>query len=380
MRVLYLTNIPSPYRVEFFNELGKKCDLTVLFERDRASDRDKNWNSNQAMEFKTVFLSGKNTRADAAFCPGVIKYLSKKKYDIFVVGGYSTPTGMLAIEILRLKRIPFFLNCDGGMIKHDGFIRYKIKKHFISSASVWLSTGKKTDEYLLYYGARKNRIVHYPFTSISQKDIWSGENREKDRKNAREELGIMEDKVILAVGQFIYRKGFDLLIEMMGRMKRGQKNFEDESQNEVSVGLYLVGGKPTKEYIELMNKYSIKNVHFVDFMSKDDVRKYYISADIFVSPTREDIWGLVINEAMAAGLPVITTDQCVAGIELINDGKNGLIVESDNIDELQRTTVYLLNDGEKCKKMGKTNLKLSQSKTVEHMVIKHYSAFRKIKN
>ena len=55
-------------------------------------------------------------------------------------------------------------------------------------------------------------------------------------------------------------------------------------------------------------------------------------ADIFVHPTETDVWGLVINEAMAHGLPIITTDGCVAGLELVKNNDNGFIIPVNNID------------------------------------------------
>ena len=54
-----------------------------------------------------------------------------------------------------------------------------------------------------------------------------------------------------------------------------------------------------------------------------------MASDLFVLPTREDIWGLVINEAMSFGLPIITTRKCIAGTELITDGENGYLLEAD---------------------------------------------------
>uniref|UniRef100_UPI00255B3CC5 hypothetical protein n=1 Tax=Thomasclavelia cocleata TaxID=69824 RepID=UPI00255B3CC5 len=110
MKVLWLTNIPSPYRVDFFNELGKYCELTVLFERKKADDRV--WSVNNNENYKSVFLKGKSIGNDTALSFEVLKYLNKK-YDRVVVGGYSTSTGMLSILYLSLRHIPFYLNCDG---------------------------------------------------------------------------------------------------------------------------------------------------------------------------------------------------------------------------------------------------------------------------
>lgn len=59
------------------------------------------------------------------------------------------------------------------------------------------------------------------------------------------------------------------------------------------------------------------NIVFVEFKTKEDLIDYYRAADLFVLPTREDIWGLVVNEAMAAGTPVITTTNCGAGMEIL---------------------------------------------------------------
>ena len=78
MRVLFLTNIPAPYRVDFFNELGKECDLTVLYERSTASDRDNRWISDTNKNFKSIFLKSVNIRQDAGLSFDVIKFLNKK--------------------------------------------------------------------------------------------------------------------------------------------------------------------------------------------------------------------------------------------------------------------------------------------------------------
>ena len=74
MKILYLKNLAAPYRVDFFNELSKYCDLTVLFERKRADDRDDGWYSNN-YKFKGIFLNSKNIGNESSLSFEVLKYL-----------------------------------------------------------------------------------------------------------------------------------------------------------------------------------------------------------------------------------------------------------------------------------------------------------------
>lgn len=313
MRVLFLTNVPSPYRVDFFNTLGKLCDLTVLFETQNAKSRNVAWVAEDIVSFKAIYLKGIRIGEAEALSFAALKYLSKKKYDIIVVGMYSSPTGMLAIEYMRIKKIPFILSSDGGIKKADKGIKHWMKKHFISAATGWLSTGKVTKEYLLYYGAKEEKIYQYPFTSVKEKDILNQPLNPIEKEKYRRKIGIREKFVVLSVGQFIHRKGYDVLLKACYNLDK-------------NIGVYIVGGKATDEYLDIKKCLGLANVHFIDFMSKKELDNYYKAADVFVLPTREDIWGLVVNEAMSYGLPVVTTENCVAGIEMISNGQNGYIV------------------------------------------------------
>lgn len=363
MKILFLTNIPSPYRVDFFNALGKVCDLTVLFENHGAKSRDVSWMEDRSSCFNAIFMNGIRVGEAEAFCPEVLKYLSKKKYDHIVVGMYSSPTGMLAIEYMRLFHIPFILSSDGGMKKEDSGFRHHLKAHFIGAASAWLSTGKTTTEYLSYYGAKKDRIFQYPFTSVNETDILNIPVTDVEKKRLRQKLNMPESRIVLSVGQFIYRKGYDLLLKSC----RGL---------DFDIGIYIVGGKITEEYKRLQEEYNLTNIHFVDFMKKEQLSEFYRAADLFILPTREDIWGLVINEAMAYGLPVITTDQCVAGVEMIQDSINGKIVpvESNWKGEIEN----ILFSGN-LYEISMNNLKVSHEYSIENMAAVHAKIFKNLK-
>lgn len=365
MKILFLTNGPSPYRVDFFNELGKSTDLHVIYERKQPSDRDKSWSTKKAINFKETYLNGINVGNDSAFSFSFLKHVRDKSYDIIIVGGYSTPMGMLAIEYLKIANKPFILNADGGIIKEDSNFKYKFKKHFIGSASAWLSTGKNTTDYFMNYGGKENKIFEYPFTSIKEGDIVQSVVDENEKKELRDKLSLVEENIIISVGQFIHRKGFDVLIESMKVMPK-------------TYGVYIIGANPTEEYLKLKEDYGINNLHFVGFKTKRDLSEYYKAADLFVLPTREDIWGLVINEAMAFGLPVITTENCVAGIELIKNNENGFIIPIDNESELANKIMTIIDNRELRLNMSINNIEVMKKYTIENMALKHIEIFNNI--
>lgn len=358
-KVLFLANIPSPYRVEFFDELGKYCDLTVLYEKNRADDRE--WKYVKKANYTSVFMKGIKTGADHALCFETLTYL-KKDYDVIVVGGYSTPTGMLAIEYLKLKKIPFYLNCDGGFVRHEKKRNYVIKKHFIKSATYWLSSGAETNKYLLHYGAVATRIFHYPFTSVREADVLKESLPQEKKEALKKELGVEEEKMIVSVGQFIHRKGFDILIKTSAALGD-------------NVGVYIIGGTPTDEYLQLLQEYQVRNVHFIKFCDATTLRKYYRAAECMAFPTREDIWGLVINEALANGLPVVSSDKCIAALELVRDA--GYIVPSDEVDALYLAIQKVINNIQLQEEMSENARKRAKDYTIENMARVHMEIFEK---
>lgn len=359
MKVLFLTNIPSPYRVDFFNELGKQCELSVTFEGKKATDRNDLWMPNDVRcNFRAIFLNGIRTKEDQFFCPSIINVL-QERYDHIIVGGYSTPTSMLAIEYMRFKHIKFWIEADGGLIGKDSSIKYAIKRHFISSANGWLSSGNATKDYLVHYGARPVSVQWYPFTSVRKDEILTEPMDFQQKKLMREKLGMqVNQKIILSVGQFIFRKGFDVLLKAIPQCSK-------------EYIFYIVGEEPTEEYLQLKKHLGLENVFFAGFKKKEKLRQYYQAADLFVLPTREDIWGLVVNEAMANGLPVITTDKCIAGIELVKNGENGYIVPVDNVEMLSVKINEILSNSILCENMAWSSLKIIKNYTIEAMARRH---------
>lgn len=361
-RVLFITNYASPYRVRFFDELSQYCQVTVAFseEIEAQTHRDKSWFTRGKGNFQWVQLRKRLcTVHGEALCTDVIGLL-KEPFDHIVLCGYSFPTGVLAMAYLRSHKIPYFLEVDGGMIRQDSPLKLRVKRALVKGAAGYLSTGDSVTEYLRYYGADAEKIMWYPFSSLEAGDIWDVPASLEEKRSLRAELGILEERVVLAVGQFIHRKGLDVLLDAATLLDK-------------NVGVYMVGGEPSPEFLQKREEMGLVHVHFVGFRDKKALAKYYRAADVLAMPTREDIWGLVVNEAMACGLPVVSTNRCVAALELVAEGINGCLVPAEDAVALANGLKRVFS--EDANAMGRASLERIQPYTVENMAKTHAELF-----
>lgn len=351
-KILILTTVMAPYRVELFDEMGKIQDISVVFEQKKDSDRDSKWYQRNHVNFKRYKLKGwdkplKNIKWD------VLSLLDRLSPDEVFIYEYSTPTAMLLMLGCLVKKIPYVINCDGGFVVHNP-VKDCVKKFFIGRARAYIAGGKHAKKYLMEFGARGRNINVINFSSIHQLEIKNDLVTIREKEEIRCKLGIKEEYVVLMVGQMIYRKGIDVLLRACSKIS-----------SQCDVGVYIVGGKATGKYLSM--SHGMNNVHFCEFVDNEALRQYYASADIFVLPTRDDVWGLVVNEAMAAGLPVITTNRCVAGLELIENGENGFIVPVEDSDMLAEKIDVLIGNSRLREVMGRNNLEKIRDYTIEGM-------------
>lgn len=357
-KVIFCVNIPSPYRVDFFNELGKYCDLTVCYERRSSSERDDKWKGAGALTYNEVMLDSKPVEVDRTIGLGLCNYLRKHKSDILVFGNSFSPSGLLAIIWCRLCHREYYLESDGGFFKRARFPKNLIKR-FIRKGSVgYFETCEESLRALWEAGYPKEKIFIYPFSSVSEKDICNVSGvTEETVQGYKKSLQIPERKMVLAVGQFIHRKGFDVLIDAFSKMTTKD------------VGLYIIGGNPTEEYLIQVGSLGLKNVHFSGFKSKSELAEYYKACDVVAFPTREDIWGLITNEAMSYGKPVVATDRCNSALEMIDNGTNGYVVPVGNSDALAEKIDVVLTDG--IDKYATDCIATAHRYTIETMVAAH---------
>lgn len=361
IKILILTTIPAPYRLDYFNELGKVCDLTVLFEANSEKTRHDDWFLLNFNNFRGIFIENGLIRSGLEIYKQIFKY----PYDLYLAFEYSTRNAAIFMTSLILNKKKYLINCDGAFINAHS-LKDQIKKFFISNATACLANGDHAKKYFRHFGASEERIHLHSFSSLYQKDIKENPISMEEKNKLRKKLNIDCEKLAIAVGRFIYSKGFDVLIKAWSKVSPDYQL------------IIIGGGEKETEYQDLIKNNNLKNIQLMDFKKSSELRQYYLAANLFVLPTREDVWGLVINEAMACGLPTITTDQCIAGLELIKDGENGYVVPVDRVDLLSRQIETVLSNNQLMVQMAEKNLRKIQPYTIESMVESHLKLFAEI--
>ena len=145
------------------------------------------------------------------------------------------------------------------------------------------------------------------------------------------------DVNVLFSGQLIHRKGVDVLVEAFVRAANAVP----------SMRLQLMGNGPDRAELEGKIPPMLRDrVSFLGHKDPTDLPGVFAQADIFVLPSRHDGWGVVINEALAAGLPIVASNAVGAARDLVVDGENGFVVERGSVEELADALTRLGNSAE----------------------------------
>lgn len=358
-KVLIVSVFPAPYRVAVFKGLQDEYDIDLFFATDKNESRNKDWFC-KTDDFDFYIL---NTKENRKKFNKAIKNITD--YDFVLAYDPLEPPSVKAIIRCKAKKVPYFVNCDGALTTPNA-VKDAIKKYILKDAVGYFSSGESVDKYFLRYGAKGDQIFRHCFTTVKKEDVLTEPIDEKKKSELRQNLGLRDITTFISVGQFIVRKGFDILLDAWGELDRTAQL------------LIIGGGDERQEYLRIIEEKQYKNVFILDFMQKRELFKYYDASDIFVFPTREDIWGLVVNEAMARALPVITTDNCVAGAELIKDGENGFIVPVCNASALHDKMKLLIDNPQLRKTMAENNISNSKNKTIEEIPKRHIEAINRI--
>lgn len=356
MKALVIGSFPAPYRVAVFQEMAKEYEVEVYFCTDKNEERSKDWFCKSG-ELSFDVLD--NEESQKKF-KNALRNI--KKYDFVLAYDPTLMPTMKAMICCRLHGVPYFVNNDGALPHKCSFLRSAVKKFFYKGAKLCFASGQFSKQYFLENGVKERNICIHNFTSLTKEDILTAAVSAEEKSALREKRGLKQNKVyVMTVGQFIERKGFDLLLQAWN-------SIEDTSNAEL---LLIGGGGQRAAYETYINEHELHNVTIIDFLKKEDLYDYYKASDLFVFPTREDIWGLVINEAMACGLPIISSDMCVATHELVTNGENGFIYPVLDIEQLAKCLQNLIQDSALRQQIAQNNIDKIQGNTMENIGKQH---------
>ncbi len=354
-KVLILSVYPAPYRMSLFDRYLADFEIDVFFEHSAGDARDKRWFQNG--NYKVL-----ENPEDKAYFDG----RNITEYALVLAFEYSSMTAVKLIQKSKRQHVPYVINCDGIMItKHGNFLKDMLKKYLIKDAVMCFASGENAKNYFLKYGAKEENIVLHTFSTLEKEDILKTAPAQEEKRLLREQLQLpAEAKIAVAVGRFIPLKRYDELI-------RAWKNMPQDCK------LLLIGGGEEEErYRQTIAQLRLTNVCVLPFFPKEKLMQYYRAADVFVHPTSYDVWGLVVNEAMANGLPVVVSDRCVAGLELIQDRENGYLVPmGDDVAMCSRVREILADEALRAK-MSENALKTIAPYTIENMANTHIAAIK----
>lgn len=374
-KVALITNIIAPYRIPCFNKVAELApfDFDVYFLAENESNRD--WRVyKERIKFNYKVLKGLHfTLKNERFVHlnfGLSYYLSKRNYDVIVITGWDQLASYEAFLWAKIfgKKVAFFgeSTLRDKRAKNKAF--EKIKRFLVRNGDVFIPAGNAAAEYYKYLGAPEDRIFIAPFCA-DHEFFKNGYLRLKRcREDIRKKKGY-PSVVILYCGRMVWYKGVHYLLQAYNKLQKERND----------IGLVLLGDGPEKkDYEDYVKKNNLKNVFFEGFIHQDDLPEYYIVSDIFVLPSLSDTWGLVVNEAMAFGLSVISTYAVGATYDLVKDGINGFIVNPGNSDELYNALKKLCEDFELRKQMGIKSLEIIKDYTPENWARAFINAINRV--
>jgi glycosyltransferase involved in cell wall biosynthesis len=357
--VFFLFSHPAPYKVNLFNGLAKHVDLMVFFERKLGRYQRLQYVDQDRYQFQYRFLKGLPIGKENHVSLEVIHHLKTHAYDFIVINGYSSFTEILTIRYLQRHQIPYYLYVNGGLIRLESHLKFRFKKSLISQAIGYFSPTPLIDEYLMHYGATKEKIIHFPYSTIFSNEILTQPLSAQEKLSLRKVIGLPEEgKIFMAIGEFIPRKNFVELIHAWRTVPR-------------TMHLMLIGeGKETLLYRKLIRRYQLKNIHLTSFQPKNLILSYLRASDGFILLSKEDIYGHVVNEALSQGVPVLASDKVIAARVLIRPGINGYLLSLKDIDQLPKLLDQLL-----LIQPTAASQAIAQSQTIEAMVQTHVDYF-----
>ncbi len=339
-RVVFITNICPHYRIKTFETLARYYFLDYYF---FSAGDEWYWRQEhgvRAGHFRYEYLPGIDL-AGMRLTPTLVAKLWRGNYEVFIkciTGRFALP---VTYAIARLRRKPFVLWTGIWMTLQTPFHRlvFPLTRYIYRHADAIVVYGEHVKRYLIAQGVKADRIFIAPHAVDNE--TYSQPVPEHTLRNLRQELGLVPtNRVVLYLGRLEEVKGLTYLIRAFSELK------------DPDAILLLVGEGSQRAALERqVSELGLSSrVRFAGYVSPDKTLHYYALAYVLVlpsvqTPRGKELWGLVVNEAMNQGVPVIATDAVGAAAGgLLRNGINGFVVPERDSDALAGALRRLLDN------------------------------------
>ena len=324
-RVLFVTIVPSPYQRDLFRALAARVDVDLAVDYLEGASPDSPWPKVPLESYERI-LPGFWVPVGGARWQVNWHLPDVSQFDFVVLSSFTSLTGQWLIRSkLRGRRWLFWgerLRAQPGAWKR--FAQEKLTAP-LASASAIVGVGSAAEE---DYRRRFPNTSHFNIPYYCDLSGFLAQPRRPP---------VPGEMTFLFCGQMNERKGVDLLF----------KGFDRLVAENLNVRLLLVGREgQLPQFIQDLSVKARDRIRYAGFQPPERLPEYFAQADAFVLASRYDGWGVVVNQALGAGLPIICSDAVGAGHDLVEENVNGLRFRSDDAAELQRCMEQVLNNPE----------------------------------
>jgi len=368
LRLAALFSHPIQYFAPLFRALAARpeVDLTVYYCSRQGVDEYKDAEFGTNVKWDTPLLDGykyrfltnwRHTRTVGGFLslvnPSIVRELGRERYDAVLIHGYSHLTDWLAILAARLVGTAILYHSESSLTYdsrvrrpfHVQFIKPRLLRFLFRHVARFLAIGTLNRKFYLHYGAKPEYIYHVPYAVDNEYFASKAGEFRLQRNVIRTTMGInTSDIVFLFAAKMTPKKAPLELLQAYGQMGQMQGKT-----------LIMVGdGRIRSQAEAYVRENELSNVHFVGFVNQSELPRYYAISDVFIRPDGLYVgdWGLTVNEAMACGLAIISTDAIGATVDLVKDGENGMIVKYGDLNQLSRAMQWMVSNPGICREMG----------------------------
>lgn len=342
-KLVIITEIIAPYRIPVFNALAQRhqVELHVIF----LSENDptlRQWEIyKNEIQFSYEVLPSWRARLgrhNLLINRGVRTALDRIVPDAVICGGYNYLASWSAAYWARAKRIPFLLWTESTAF--DQRQQYRLvelaKKRFLNLCRGFVVPGLSSLHYLTNLGIETGQIFVAPNAVDTSAFAMVAEATCENDAQIRSRYGL-PCRYFLYVGRMVKEKGIYDLLAAYAEVRE-----EIRSQ----VGLVFVGDGADRNDLQRSLKINPGTIQFLGFKQREQLTEIYALAEALTFPTHSDPWGLVVNEAMACGLPIIVTNVAGCALDLVHDGSNGFVIPPKDIPKLAQTMTTLAENSE----------------------------------